>query len=162
MSLAPDQREVWICLHHQGDLISSYLNISPCPTQASYVHLTPDRCPRENFRHQRQRFTMAVVDEKPNERLSADDKTEVGSGIIDPNAKPEPEATTETRDEIEEAAGGDTTDYPHGLKLALIISSLCLAIFLVALDQTIIAPALGAITAHYKSVKDIVSFILLR
>lgn len=46
-------------------------------------------------------------------------------------------------------------DYPTGLKLWLIILSLCLAVFLVALDQTIIAPALGAITAEYGSVKDI-------
>lgn len=98
----------------------------------------------------------ADVDEKRSvERLSADDRTEVGSGIVDSNAKPESE---KKEDVIEEAAGGDTTDYPHGLKLALIIASLCLAIFLVALDQTIIAPALGAITSQYQSVKDIVSF----
>ncbi|KAI8312552.1 Efflux pump aflT [Colletotrichum sp. SAR11_59] len=45
--------------------------------------------------------------------------------------------------------------YPHGLKLILIIIALCLAVFLVALDQTIIAPALGAITSEYGSVKDI-------
>lgn len=48
-------------------------------------------------------------------------------------------------------------EYPHGLKLWLVIVSLCLAVFLVALDQTIIAPALGAITTEFKSVKDIVS-----
>jgi MFS family permease len=45
--------------------------------------------------------------------------------------------------------------YPKGIKLFLIIASLCLAIFLVALDQTIIAPALGAITSEFASVKDI-------
>ncbi|KAK4190819.1 putative transporter [Podospora australis] len=45
--------------------------------------------------------------------------------------------------------------YPKGLKLWLIIGSLCLAVFLVALDQTIIAPALGAITGEFSSVKDI-------
>ncbi|KAF4863739.1 Efflux pump aflT [Colletotrichum siamense] len=49
----------------------------------------------------------------------------------------------------------DEVDYPHGLKLILIIIALCLAVFLVALDQTIIAPALGAITSEYGSVKDI-------
>lgn len=49
----------------------------------------------------------------------------------------------------------DEAEYPHGIKLALVIASLCLAIFLVALDQTIIAPALGAITATFRSVKDI-------
>ncbi|GKT46400.1 efflux pump aflT [Colletotrichum spaethianum] len=49
----------------------------------------------------------------------------------------------------------DDVVYPSGLKLVLIIISLCLAVFLVALDQTIIAPALGAITSEYGSVKDI-------
>lgn len=47
--------------------------------------------------------------------------------------------------------------YPTGITLILIITSLCMAVFLVALDQTIIAPALGAITAEFKSVKDIVN-----
>ncbi|KAI1451256.1 MFS general substrate transporter [Annulohypoxylon moriforme] len=49
----------------------------------------------------------------------------------------------------------DDNEYPVGLKLYLVILSLCLAVFLVALDQTIIAPALGAITGEYGSVKDI-------
>ncbi|OTA90555.1 hypothetical protein M434DRAFT_33541 [Hypoxylon sp. CO27-5] len=51
--------------------------------------------------------------------------------------------------------GEDNNEYPSGLKLYLVILSLCLAVFLVALDQTIIAPALGAITGEYGSVKDI-------
>ncbi len=54
----------------------------------------------------------------------------------------------------------EESQYPTGLKLTLVITSLCLAVFLVALDQTIIAPALGAITAEYSSVKDIVSSLL--
>ncbi|KAH7021083.1 major facilitator superfamily transporter [Microdochium trichocladiopsis] len=45
--------------------------------------------------------------------------------------------------------------YVTGAKLYLIIFSLALAVLLVALDQTIIAPALGAITAEYGTVKDI-------
>ena len=36
----------------------------------------------------------------------------------------------------------DDIEYPHGAKLAIILSALCLAVFLVALDQTIIAPAI--------------------
>lgn len=50
---------------------------------------------------------------------------------------------------------GKDGEYPSGLKLWLIILSLCLAVFLVALDQTIIAPALGAITGEYGSTNDI-------
>ena len=94
-------------------------------------------------------------DEKPSERLSSDDKTEVGSGIIDTSAKPQ--AETELEEDVDVTTNEDATQYPTAAKLTLIIASLCLAIFLVALDQTIIAPALGAITAEYKSVKDIVS-----
>lgn len=46
-------------------------------------------------------------------------------------------------------------EYPHGLKLWLILAALCLAVFLVALDQTIISTAIPKITDHFRSVKDI-------
>jgi len=49
----------------------------------------------------------------------------------------------------------DESNYPHGFRLALIILALCIAVFLVALDQTIIAPALGAITGQFQSTGDI-------
>lgn len=66
------------------------------------------------------------------------------------NAKPA------TADSPDSPSGEDDADsYPSGPKLTLMIISICLAIFLVALDQTIIAPALGAITAEFSSVKDI-------
>ncbi|KAK7220979.1 hypothetical protein V2G26_008982 [Clonostachys chloroleuca] len=58
-----------------------------------------------------------------------------------------------------EPSNDEDVVYPTGITLILIITSLCLAVFLVALDQTIIAPALGAITAEYKSVKDIVGMV---
>lgn len=49
----------------------------------------------------------------------------------------------------------DHTNYPHGLKLYLLIAALCLAIFLVALDQTIIATAIPKITDRFNSISDI-------
>ncbi|KAH8203630.1 hypothetical protein TruAng_002160 [Truncatella angustata] len=76
----------------------------------------------------------------------ADHKTEQPSRV--PSEKEERDKTVTPDDDSEIV-------YPTGLKLWLIILSLCLSIFLVALDQTIIAPALGAITAEYGSVKDI-------
>ncbi|KAI3542848.1 hypothetical protein CABS03_11235 [Colletotrichum abscissum] len=108
--------------------------------------------------------TAAVLDKK---RLSSNGKTEVGTNIVDlsPGAKLEAEATANVEQRAGFTAGGsassvdqannDQPEYPSTAKVALIISSLCLAIFLVALDQTIIAPALGAITAQFESVKDI-------
>ena len=51
--------------------------------------------------------------------------------------------------------GEEDVEYPSGPKLILIIVSLCLSVFLVALDQTIIAPALGKITDDFQSITDI-------
>lgn len=75
------------------------------------------------------------------EKMNLDEKTSLDR----------PATATPAEDDAEDPV------YPKGWVLVLIISSLCLAVFLVALDQTIIAPALGAITAEYRSVKDIVS-----
>ncbi|KAG9785692.1 MFS transporter, partial [Aureobasidium melanogenum] len=49
----------------------------------------------------------------------------------------------------------DEAVYPSGVKLALITLALCLAVFLVALDNTIIATAIPKITDHFKSLGDV-------
>jgi hypothetical protein len=46
-------------------------------------------------------------------------------------------------------------EYPHGLKLFLILISIYCAVFLVALDRTIIATALPRITDDFKSFDDV-------
>lgn len=61
----------------------------------------------------------------------------------------EPEPPPQANEQDSEA------HYPKGAQLRLILLSLCLSVFLVALDQTIIAPALGAITTDYDSIEDI-------
>ncbi|OCK78902.1 putative MFS toxin efflux pump [Lepidopterella palustris CBS 459.81] len=48
-----------------------------------------------------------------------------------------------------------TSTYPTGLKLVTLIIALCLAVFLVALDQTIIATAIPKITDRFNSISDI-------
>lgn len=65
--------------------------------------------------------------------------------------------------DVEKAAadGVNVTDskaddeYPHGIKLAMLLLSIYLSVFLVALDRTIIATALPQITNHFKSFADI-------
>ena len=47
------------------------------------------------------------------------------------------------------------TDYPSGMKLALIILALALSIFLMALDLTIIATAIPKITSEFHGLKDV-------
>ncbi|KAK3401612.1 major facilitator superfamily domain-containing protein [Sordaria brevicollis] len=76
--------------------------------------------------------------------------TESVAGPAAPSSPEDP-----TKSSSSSTSSQDQQIYPKGLKLILIIASLCLAVFLVALDQTIIAPALGAITQEYGSVKDI-------
>ncbi|RDI86257.1 hypothetical protein Vi05172_g3666 [Venturia inaequalis] len=46
-------------------------------------------------------------------------------------------------------------NYPQGIKLITIILALCFAVFLVALDQTIISTAIPRITTRFQSVDDI-------
>ncbi|KFA62998.1 hypothetical protein S40285_06838 [Stachybotrys chlorohalonatus IBT 40285] len=115
-------------------------------------------------------MAQSIVEDQRSPRIS-EDRTEAGSPISSPiepsrndtgNEKSEKDGKLETTvDEV--LTGSDTTpssenvvvEYPSGPKLAFIIMCLCTGIFLVALDQTIIAPALGTITTEYGSVSDI-------
>ncbi|KAK4172798.1 putative MFS toxin efflux pump [Triangularia setosa] len=69
------------------------------------------------------------------------------------NANPSAEGVVSAQDDV--LPEDDKSQYPTGLKLWLVLLSLCLAVFLVALDQTIIAPALGSITTEFDSTRDI-------
>ncbi|GKT57840.1 major facilitator superfamily transporter [Colletotrichum tofieldiae] len=90
-------------------------------------------------------------DEKPGETTTSADP----SITTERQHPPDDTNAADTFSKHDHASEDDDVVYPSGLKLVLIIASLCLAVFLVALDQTIIAPALGAITSEYGSVKDI-------
>lgn len=62
-----------------------------------------------------------------------------------------------TREKEEDTASEeeDLTQYPTGLPLLFITIALCLAVFLVALDQTIIATAIPKITDKFKALDDV-------
>lgn len=49
----------------------------------------------------------------------------------------------------------DGTEYPTGLRLGLISLALCLSVFLMALDNSIIATAIPKITDQFKSLGDV-------
>ncbi|WPH03719.1 Hypothetical protein R9X50_00660200 [Acrodontium crateriforme] len=49
----------------------------------------------------------------------------------------------------------DDTEYPHGVQLYLISAALCLSIFCLALDNTIISTAIPRITDEFKAINDI-------
>lgn len=60
---------------------------------------------------------------------------------------------------LEEKSATPKTDdevvYPTGAKVVLILAALCMSVFLVALDQTIISTAIPKITDEFKSISDI-------
>ncbi|KAI9814735.1 MAG: MFS sugar transporter [Pycnora praestabilis] len=62
-------------------------------------------------------------------------------------------------DAIAEAAALDKLteepEYPTGVKLGFITLALCLSVFLIALDNTIIATAIPKITDHFKALDDV-------
>ncbi|KAJ6519353.1 putative efflux pump antibiotic resistance protein [Mycena sanguinolenta] len=53
------------------------------------------------------------------------------------------------------ATSGAENDLPRGLKLAVLMIGLCVGVFLVALDNTIIAVAIPKITDQFKSLDDV-------
>ncbi|KAI5813082.1 major facilitator superfamily domain-containing protein [Pyronema omphalodes] len=53
------------------------------------------------------------------------------------------------------STGDDDVEYPNASALALITLALCLAVFLIALDQTIIATAIPKITDEFKTINDV-------
>lgn len=81
------------------------------------------------------------------ERRPSSDHTEQDSVFVTQDVKTQEKPTNQQAE----------PEYPPTAKLSLILFALCISVFLVALDQTIIAPALGAITSQFQSTKDIVS-----
>jgi len=60
---------------------------------------------------------------------------------------------------IDEKSAAPQTDadvvYPSGARVVLILVALCMSVFLVALDQTIISTAIPKITDQFDSINDI-------
>jgi hypothetical protein len=84
--------------------------------------------------------------------VASDDESRPGLSKMNSN-NDKPSGGRKTEDD-------DNVVYPSGPKLWLLMISLCLSVFLVALDQTIIAPALGAITGEFNSTKEYVGWSL--
>ncbi|KAK3321924.1 major facilitator superfamily domain-containing protein [Apodospora peruviana] len=67
-----------------------------------------------------------------------------------------PTATSKQGDAIQQTqTREDGTEYPKGSKLGLIILALCLSVFLMALDNSIIATAIPKITDQFQSLPDV-------
>ncbi|KAI3323478.1 MFS general substrate transporter [Xylariaceae sp. AK1471] len=65
-------------------------------------------------------------------------------------------ARTQNGDQLQQiATRDDGSEYPSGVKLTLISVALCLSVFLIALDNSIIATAIPAITNQFHSLEDV-------
>ncbi|KAJ3530589.1 hypothetical protein NM208_g9260 [Fusarium decemcellulare] len=71
------------------------------------------------------------------------------------NEKPDNEAENNAVENARAAGEEDNIDYPHGLKLALIMTSAYLSMFLVALDRLIVSTAIPKITDEFGAVGDV-------
>ncbi|KAF2464016.1 MFS general substrate transporter [Lindgomyces ingoldianus] len=80
-------------------------------------------------------------------------KTETSAGAV--SISPEPEAANATPPATDAIPVEVPVEYPTGAKLFLINLSLCLSVFLAALDNTIIATAIPKITNGFSSQADI-------
>lgn len=70
------------------------------------------------------------------------------------SSSPLPDSKIKTEKELN-GSDEDHIEYPTGIKFAVITASLCLAVFLMALDNTIIATAIPKITDEFKSLGDV-------
>ena len=68
----------------------------------------------------------------------------------DPNV-----AGVDKKEEEEEEVEEDETEYPKAAQLALISIALCLSVFCMALDNTIITTAIPRITDQFKAINDV-------
>jgi hypothetical protein len=91
----------------------------------------------------------------PTDQPRDDSDTNKQSGLR--NDDTDAAVSTEKSDGIRDGGVTITTtpDYPRSWKLLVIVAALCLAVFLVALDQTIVAVATPKITDHFDSLDDV-------
>jgi len=99
-------------------------------------------------------ITETTFEDPKKEEVETTESTDQANMDSQPAALKKETTTTEKEAQAKLDAEEDM-QYPHGLKLVAILGALCLSVFLVALDQTIIATAIPKITDHFNSIKDI-------
>jgi len=105
--------------------------------------------------------TMLKVSEKSSAEGAASTTQPSTHSNENDQLEPKDDTTARTSAEKSDAVQGqneNTTalpEYPKSWKLFVIVTALCLAVFLVALDQTIVAVAVPKITDYFHSLDDI-------
>ena len=131
----------------------------------------PTIVPSENVSNtapEKEQQTEPVVTDKSSDTTSTSSPKEVeplplSALTASPRNSKEEEQQSENEKKIveeetkegKEHDGEDEAVYPGGLKLFIITLALCLSVFLVALDNTIIATAIPKITDRFNSLGDV-------
>lgn len=116
--------------------------------------------------------TTEILDEKESferdQRSTAENSTINNANSTENDAEPLEKVATTIPQAISRVASAsasntlqrvetrpDGSEYPTGLKLILITIALCLGVFLMALDNSIIATAIPHITDQFNSLNDV-------
>ncbi|KAL8666226.1 MAG: hypothetical protein Q9168_007534 [Polycauliona sp. 1 TL-2023] len=95
-------------------------------------------------------FVQPNFENPPQYRMSR-----IPPGAFQPTHEEDERPLTQIDLELPSKFEDESPDYPGSWKLASITIALCMAIFLVALDTTIVAAATPRITDHFKKLEDV-------
>ena len=132
----------------QNTALSSKHNISSTDTTLRSSSIKSSRRPSSSHSHPLKKQASQVS-------LAPGDPTGFTSGLAGGTGEKSSALATTTPAAESEADPNDETEYPGGLKLALITIGLALATFVIALDNTIIATAIPQITTVFNSLNDV-------
>ncbi|TGJ81906.1 hypothetical protein E0Z10_g6841 [Xylaria hypoxylon] len=119
--------------------------MSPTDSTSSRLDLPPIH---DKMQHPDASVTSSSTQNSIAKDMIANEKRLTDDGAHDDGAR---DGGHSPGDEIAQ----DTEDYPQGLKLIIILLALILGIFLVSLDNTIIATAIPKITDEFHSLKQV-------
>lgn len=98
-------------------------------------------------------MNQAVGQEKATEPDGSHDQNNVELSSVG-ETKPEADSSDKSASTAEKEQE-DESQYPSGIRLGLVMLALCLAVFLMSLDNSIISTAIPKITDEFNSLGDI-------
>lgn len=103
--------------------------------------------------------TTTVTDSRAPDEAKMQETKEYESEYSSEKQQNGTDIVSASKDDEKATNNGSQTDdeikYPTGARIVLILAALCMAVFLVALDQTIISTAIPKITDEFNSIGDI-------
>ncbi|QIW97144.1 hypothetical protein AMS68_002662 [Peltaster fructicola] len=99
--------------------------------------------------------TSVSLDEKEHEHEPVTTTTAPKQEVTATSQENALEARIEGIEQDADEQAGEEVDYPKAMKLTLITIALCLSVFVMALDNTIIATAIPRITDEFQAINDV-------